>query len=50
MNQDFSEAIEEVKKRIASGASLQMLLEEYSNKYKLEEAFYIITQAQIQKK
>ena len=50
MNQDFSEIIEEAKKRIANGASLQRLLEEYSTKYKLEEAFYIVAQAQIQKK
>ena len=50
MRQDLSEIIEETKKRISGGASLKKLLQEYSTKYKLEDAFYIITQAQIQKK
>ena len=49
MRQDVVEAIEEVKKRIESGADLKKLLQEYATKYKLEEAFYIVTQAQIQK-
>ena len=39
--------LEEAKKQIASGIELKKLLEVYSTKLDLHEAFFVITQAQI---
>lgn len=47
MKEQFKEQIEEAVSRIRAGAIPKKLLEEYSSRYKLHEAFFIVTQAQI---
>tara|TARA_A100001011_G_C14153039_1_gene774865 strand:+ start:449 stop:622 length:174 start_codon:yes stop_codon:yes gene_type:complete len=49
MNKEsLQDHLEEVKKRIKNGALPENLLKEYVTKLELSEAFFIITQAQIQ--
>ena len=47
MNKEFEEHIEKARERIKKGAPLKKLLEEYSSRFELKDAFYILTQAQI---
>lgn len=47
MHSEFENHIEEARERIKKGATLNKLLQEYSTKFELKDAFYILTQAQI---
>jgi hypothetical protein len=51
MNDDeLQKHLEEAKQRLNNGALPKKLLEEYSTKLEMHEAFFIVTQAQIQLK
>ena len=47
MKAEFEIQISEAVSRIQNGATPKKLLEEYSSRYKIHEAFFIVTQAQI---
>jgi len=50
MKPDLENHINEAAKRLSSGAQPKKLLEEYASKMDLHDAFYVVTQAQIQAK
>ena len=47
MTEDLQSQISEATQRLSSGASPKKLLEEYVTRFDLQQAFYIVTQAQI---
>lgn len=50
MKENFQDQINEAAQRIKGGATPKKLLEEYATRYKIHEAFFIVTQAQISAK